>query len=391
MRKVFFYCQSSLGIGHTIRSLRIAEGLSERFEVYFIHGGEPIPGLPIPLAINLVSLPAINSDAEFTSLTPSDPDLSLEDAFGIRRDIMLETFRRIQPEIVMVELFPFGRRQFSPELKPLLAQAKENGASVVCSLRDIVVARRDQAAFEQKVVKLMNRYFDLLLVHSDPEFQSLHESFSILDAIRAEIVCTGYVVPSVVRENSARSDTIIASIGGGRFGHELAEAVVRAAPLLAERIPHTIELYTGPFCPDDVVARLYDATEALDNIQVERFIPDLHKRLAGAALSISMGGYNTTMNVLSTGVRAMMMACSNNGGMDQLERVEKLGRLGVVDVIRPEDLVPETFAGRVLEGLEREPVPARIDLNGVVVTTRVLEEFISSDKVNVCKESGSGQ
>ena len=326
----------------------------------------------------MIHLPAISSDAEFTTLTPADPGLSLEEAFEQRRDIMLDTFRQIAPEIVLVELYPFGRRQFGPELKPLLSHARGRGARIVCSLRDILVGRRDQAAFEQKVVKLMNRYFDLLLVHSDPGFQSLHDSFATLGDIQAGLVYTGYVVPPVKKEEGERTETIIASIGGGRFGHELAEAVVRAAPRLAGRIPHNIELYTGPFCPEDVAARLRAQAAGQGNIRVERFTPDLHHRLAGAALSISMGGYNTTMNVLATGVRAMMLGCSNNGGMDQVERVEKLGRLGVVDVLRPADLEPGVLADKVLECLERAPARAAIDLDGVAVSARVLEEFVST-------------
>jgi len=391
VKKILFYCQSSLGIGHTIRSLRIAEGLSRRFEVHFLHGGELIPELPVPDGINMIHLPAISSDAEFTTPTPADPALSLEQAFERRRDIMLDALERTAPAIVLVELYPFGRRQFGPELEPLLDRAKQRGARIVCSLRDILVGRSDQAAYERKVRKLMNRYFDLLLVHSDPGFQSLHDSFAALDQLRAQEVYTGYVVPPVERAPDAQTDTIIASIGGGRFGHELAEAVVRAAPLLAGRIPHRIELYTGPFCPEDVAARLQDLAAGVENLRVARFTPDLHQRLARASLSISMGGYNTTMNVLATGVRALMLGCSNNGGMDQVERVEKLGRLRVVDVLRPPDLEPARFAERVVACLGRAPVQAAIDIDGVATSTHVLDEFIrSSESDNLTRMGNHG-
>lgn len=380
MKKVLFYCQSSLGIGHTVRSMRIAEALSNRFDVHFINGGGLIPDLPMPPLIRTIDLPAISSDAEFTTLTPADPGLSLEQAFDRRREIMLQAFERIEPDIVLVELYPFGRRQFGAELKPLLKRARQAGARTACSLRDIVVKRPDQAAFEQKVVKLMNRYFDLLLVHSDPTFQSLRDSFSTLDAITADLIYTGYVVPPVTAKPQDRSERIIASIGGGRFGHELAEAVVRSAPLLAERIPHHIELYTGPFCPEPVAADMRKAAEGQRNIGVERFTANLHQRLGSAALSISMGGYNTTMDVLATGVRAMMLGCSNNGGMDQVERVEKLARLGVVDVLRPDDLEPEVFADKVIASLQREPVPAAIDLDGATTTAHSLAGFVRTQE-----------
>lgn len=376
MNRILFYCQSSLGIGHTIRSLRIAEGLNRCFDVDFFNGGELIKDLQVPSGINMNHLPAITSDAEFTSLLPADPALSLEEAFRKRRDMMLDSYERLSPEIVLVELYPFGRRQFNPELKPLLKYARSHGSRIVCSVRDILVARKDQEAYETKVVDLMNRFFDLLLVHSDPTFQSLYDSFSRLGDIQAEIAYTGYVVPEIKVDSASRSKTIIASIGGGRFGHELAEAVVRSAPLLAHRIPHDIILYTGPFCPDHVVDQLRELSHGQGNVRVERFTPDLHQKLANTDLSISMGGYNTTMNILATGVRAMMMGCMNNGGMDQVERVEKLGQLGVVDVIRPNDLAPRQFADKVIRCLEQAPVATSIDLDGVETTVSILRNLI---------------
>jgi predicted glycosyltransferase len=54
VNRILFYCQSSLGIGHTIRSLRIAEGLSQSFEVHFLNGGELVPDLQVPEGINMI-------------------------------------------------------------------------------------------------------------------------------------------------------------------------------------------------------------------------------------------------------------------------------------------------------------------------------------------------
>jgi predicted glycosyltransferase len=381
MKKILFYCQSSLGIGHTIRSLRITEGLGEAFEVHFLHGGELIPDLKPPAGVRVIPLPAISTDAEFKELQTSAPGVSLEEAFAQRRDIMLDAYRRIEPDIVLVELYPFGRGRFGQELKPLLKLAKKEGVQVVCSLRDILVGRKDQDAYETKVVERMNRFFDLLLVHSDQGFQDLRDSFSRLDEIEAPIRYTGYVCPALKTAAKSGEKTIIASIGGGRFGHELAEAVVRTAPLLAGRIPHQIQLYTGPFCPDEVAQRLHDLAAGVANISVARFTPDLHQRLLDADLSISMGGYNTTMNVLATGVRAMIMACRNNGGMDQAERVDKLAGMGVIKSIHPDELKPERFAGTIVDYLQEHPTSAMIDLDGVSVTTEALLELVDNTEI----------
>jgi predicted glycosyltransferase len=378
MKKILFYCQSSLGIGHTIRSLRIAEGLSQSFEVHFLNGGEPISELEIPQGIHRTDLPPIVSDPNFNTVHAVGGDLDVDGTIEQRRNIILQAFRRVSPAIVLVELYPFGRGRFHAELEPLLRCAKKQGSKIVCSVRDILTKREDQEAFERKVVKRMNRFFDLLLIHSDPDFQRLDDTFTSLESIIAKKCYTGFVVPEVTEEPRRNGPTIIASIGGGRFGHELAEAVARTAPLLAERIPHQIELYTGPFCPEDVAQRLRRLAHGQANIRVLKFCPDLHQKLMSADLSISMGGYNTIMNVIATGVPAMIMGCTNDGGMDQVARAEKLASRGVVDVIKPEDLAPATFAEKIIGSLSREPTPVSLDTDGVTATMQALTQLSGS-------------
>lgn len=40
MKKLMFYCQHILGMGHLIRSMEIVRGLVEDFEICFINGGK---------------------------------------------------------------------------------------------------------------------------------------------------------------------------------------------------------------------------------------------------------------------------------------------------------------------------------------------------------------
>jgi predicted glycosyltransferase len=383
---LLLYCQSSLGIGHAVRSLTIAGGLVRSFEVHFLSGGESVPELPVPDGVHVEQLPPFKADPEFESLQPP-PGLTLEETFERRARLILDCYARVKPAVVMVELYPFGRGQFGHELKPLLTAARRDGVAVASSVRDILVQRVDPHPYEQKVVDRMNRYFDLLLIHGDPCFQALSETFSRLEDIRADIVYTGYVVPQVPAPAPTAAPTIVASIGGGRFGHELAEAVVAAAPLLAERIPHHITLYTGPLCPPAVAEELRARGGGQSNLTVERFTPDLPGAMRQAALSISMGGYNTTMNVLATGARALMLGCANNGGMDQVRRVEALARLGVVEVLTHEDLAPGRLADRIIRALDKEPATPTIELNGVENTRCELEQLLQrSANAIACRE-----
>ena len=82
---------------------------------------------------------------------------------------MVAEFR---PDVLIIELFPFGRNGFSFELLPLLEADPERGSlpscRVVCSVRDILVEKKDQQKFEARVVDRLNRFFDAVLVHGDP-------------------------------------------------------------------------------------------------------------------------------------------------------------------------------------------------------------------------------
>jgi predicted glycosyltransferase len=196
-KRAMFYCQSVLGMGHLIRSAEIARGLADnRFEVSFLNGGETAGGLQLPSSIAVVNLPPIKSDAEFREIRAADGSRDLEEIKEDRRRRILAEFARFRPQVLIIELFPFGRRKFAFELIPLLERISAGGRAtkVVCSLRDILVSRRDQARFEDRVCNLMNRYFDLLLVHADPRFQRLEETFPSARRIECPIRYTGFVV-----------------------------------------------------------------------------------------------------------------------------------------------------------------------------------------------------
>jgi predicted glycosyltransferase len=59
MKKLMFYCQHILGIGHLVRSLEIVRGLVDNFQICFINGGEIVEGIAIPKRVEIVNLSAI--------------------------------------------------------------------------------------------------------------------------------------------------------------------------------------------------------------------------------------------------------------------------------------------------------------------------------------------
>ena len=381
MQKVMFYCQHILGMGHLIRSIEIVKGLIPDFQICFINGGQVIPEFEFPSEIEVINIPAVKTDSEFNELRPVDDSLTMEEAETIRTNMLLDTCDRFQPDILIIELFPFGRRRFSFELIPLMEKAKAMGTKIVSSVRDIVVTKQNQQRHEEKVCRLINKYFDLLLIHGDPNFVKLDLSFSRINDLTCPVHYTGYVAQPLPDKRTIILDepTILVSVGGGRFGHDLLECIANAAPILKEQIPHHIQVFTGAFSPDEVLTKLQNLTKDLDNITCDRYTINLLDYMQQADLSIGMGGYNTTMNILSTGIKAMMMAFQGNNDKEQETRLTKLDSLGRVKMIQPEDLQPEKFARQIINYLEQTPSKLTLDLNGVANTRYCLQQLISKN------------
>jgi predicted glycosyltransferase len=393
MKKLLFYCQHILGMGHLVRSMEIVRGLMSDFQICFINGGQVIKEFQFPDGIEVVNLPAIKTDAEFKQLQAVDSSLSLAEVQELRKNKLLQIADVFQPDVLMIELFPFGRGKFSFELIPLLEklQASKKPVKIVSSLRDIVVTKTNQEKYEEKVCRLMNEYFDMLLIHGDSSFVPLDESFSRLKDIQCETKYTGYVVqefkynPELSTEDreiiESDQPLILVSVGGGRFGHELIDCVIASADILEHKLPHHIQIFVGPFAPEEKFQIWQKNTEHKKNIKVNRYTRNLLNYMQKADLSISMSGYNTTLNVMTTGVRAMILPFKGNDDQEQRIRASKLDQLGVVKMLDDSDLQPEIFSTKVIDYLATEPKKIKFDANGVENTAALVKNLVLNQKV----------
>jgi predicted glycosyltransferase/peptidoglycan/xylan/chitin deacetylase (PgdA/CDA1 family) len=378
-KKIMFYCQHVLGMGHLVRSMALVEGLSREFDVCFVNGGEIIQGFNMPGNIRLENLPPLTSDQNFTQLAGSDGQ-SLAEIQDTRLRQLTALYETFQPDIVVIELFPFGRKKFASELIPLLARIRLDGKSkVVCSLRDILVQKRDQEKHEASVCSILNRYFDLVLIHADPTFQRLEETFAALHHINIPVRYTGYVIqPTAVVDEvpvllNPELPLLLGSIGGGRVGVELLEACIEASTQLAERFAHQLLLFTGPYLPDEQWVNLNYQIVDQPHIILQRYTANFLSYMQKAKVSISMAGYNTCMNILSTSAQALVLPFSGGGNDEQGLRAKKLEDLGLLGVLDADDLSGRYLAEKILQRLEPQMIRTELNLAGVESTTQILQ------------------
>ena len=152
-------------------------------------------------------------------------------------------------------------------------------------------------------MSLFQQHFDGLLVNSDPDVLRLEETFSLAPEIEDRTVYTGFVTagPAPVRLRSKRR--ILISIGGGSFANELPEAMIGVAGRLAR---YEFAFIPGPFTPTPLLARLRRERRPQGNIRVLRFQGDFQEALSRCRLSVSLGGYNTVMDLLNTRTPALV-------------------------------------------------------------------------------------
>ena len=370
--KIACYCQHVLGIGHFHRSLELCKALASDHDTTMILGG---PDVELPdTAVQFKQLPGLKMDKHFSTLLPCDSARDLEEIQTERQETLFQFFKAIQPDVFLVELFPFGRKAFSFELNPILKGIGDGALSPclrLCSLRDILVEKSNREKYETRVVSQLNSLFDGVLVHSDPEYIPLDRTFSATDEISVPLHYTGFVTPrqqGQAKQNRIRQQLsltesdrlVIASIGGGNVGEELLEATCLAARALSAQQTIHFHLFTGPYSSPDLGARL--ETMATSQVTVHSFCDNFPEWLAAADLSISMAGYNTCMNLLETATPALLHPFAQN--REQRMRIEAFSDCCGFHLLEENDLLPERLTQLISQKLDQPRKQNQVNLDG---------------------------
>ncbi len=402
MKKILFYCQNLLGMGHLVRTTELMRELVKTFQVCLIDGGQKIEGFDVPPEVEVIQLPTIQVEVSDSlqvgkQLHVVGSTMDLEAVKEFRKETLIRVFDRFQPDCLITEGYPFSKNKaLAFEMLPLLDHVKQTSPStkVICSLRDIIMVKEfaDRDYEEQRRCQFTNQYYDAILLHSDPSIHRLEDNISRASDLTCPVYYTGYVVqsePKGVEVNmqdrvllNEPKPMIVVSVGGGKLGHDLLESMIQAAPLLAQKIPHRIVIFTGPLMENSQYQYLNQLTQGQHNLILHRFTPSLISYLDKADLSISLGGYNTTMNILKTGVRAIVYP--SNKDREQAIRAEKLERLGLLQILHPNELQKEVLSQKIVGYLANDAPPIlrhQLQLEGAKKASTILQTLLQPSLV----------
>lgn len=366
-----------LGSGHLVRAANLARALVQGgLSVTLASGGMPLRAMESePFAF--VQLPPIRTEGtDFRTLLdengqPIDPERRTT------RIAMLEGLAaRLRPDVVIVEHFPFGRRQLAAEFLALIAAAKSARpeALVLSSVRDVLVTPRPDriAEAEDRIAGM----FDAVLVHGDADFLPLDRSWPVGEGLAAKVRYTGYLADDRPAGIALENGEVIVSGGGSAAALPLFACAVAAARL--DRSGRRWRILAGRGMAEADLGLL--AADAPEKVVIERARPDFPALLAGCAVSISQAGYNTVLDFVAAGRPAIVVPFDAGNETEQTVRAEAMERARLARCFRLSgDFVGDAvaLADAVGEAMGAQPPALPIDRDGAARSAAIVKELLA--------------
>ncbi|MEP4196537.1 MAG: glycosyltransferase [Aliishimia sp.] len=365
-----------LGSGHLSRALTLARAfVQEGHQVHVVSGGMPAKQLDAT-GVNLVQLPPLRSDGtDFTRLLAIDGTVAEPAFYEDRQSLLLKTLQDVRPDVIITELFPFGRRSLRAEFQALLEAATELAPRprIFASIRDILAppSKPRKITFADQLIA---RFYDGVLVHSDPKVVPLQLSWPVSDTLNSKLHYTGFVAPPLpkVTKPALGEGTILVSAGGGSVGDTLYKAALEAAQNDARRW----HLLIGGHDANQRIDGM--RKNASDNVILETARPDFREMLQCADASISLCGYNTAMDVLQTGLPAVMVAFDDGAEVEQSLRANALANLPRIETCALSDVTSSALKEALAQVIkDQRSRSTSFGFDGATQTVRICTETLS--------------
>ncbi|CBS90498.1 glycosyltransferase family protein [Azospirillum lipoferum] len=370
-----------LGTGHLSRALALAEAFSARgWSVDVVSGGRPASHLGSGGA-TLHQLPPLASDgADFATLLTADGRPADAETFAARRAMLTGLLDALRPDVLVTELFPFGRRALAAEFDALLERARGLPAPplTLASVRDILAPPSKPARVAETERRLLG-FYDGVLVHSDPAVVPLEDSWPLTPAMHPLLRYTGFVVPPPAAADGGTDGQgeILVTAGGGPVGRPVFEAAALCAASAA--LPQRWRLLVAK--GDAALADRLRAMAPPDHLLVEPVRPDFRALLGRAAASVGRCGYNTALDCLTAGVPSVFCPFEDGKEVEQTIRAAILARRPGIAMLREADLTPDSLAGALQSVLGmRTPPLDPASLAGAARSVEIVETMLAEKR-----------
>tara|TARA_B100000424_G_C22945714_1_gene503405 strand:+ start:12985 stop:14115 length:1131 start_codon:yes stop_codon:yes gene_type:complete len=374
---ILFLTQYYSGLGHSMRIKHIAEETAKFTDCCIVnHLFKP------PLEIKGIK-------KEYTLVKEEDYDHSEPNIFKalMKEPLVIKRIARWKNflndnniSVIVSEGFPFCRHQWAFELFSFFEAAKAKGIKIICSIRDFPWDEPHEQGLKDWVAKtqnlVVNQYLDKILIHGDPKILPLlPDSLSFYDPallykeIESKIEYTGYVTDPKQEKHKRLNNKVYVSVGLNKEESlSIFSNILRAAKEFPEL--DFIVLMANKKLKDKIGIRKKSNILAVD------YIPNLSRLIESSTMFITYGGYNSTMEILSSRTPSIIIPREDGGKVEQFVRSYVMKPYDLFKVCSVRDLKNiSKYIREILNEYDEFPKNCEFDLDGTRKTAKILLEY----------------
>lgn len=389
---IMLYSHDSYGLGHIRRSLEIATHLSKSIphaSLVMLTGSMQAHAYELPERMEYIKLPALTKDVQgqyCSRMLPHAIDITSK----LRQRIILESVRNLKPDVLLVDKVAAGIRG---ELLPALNFIKTHlpATRIVLGMRDIEDHPDHVHAEWAKsgTLSLLRNTYHAIFLYGSLSIYNPVKEYGLSPNIEKKIIPCGYVgrnQPKLSREHIREQFTlqtdrlVLVTPGGGDDGYPLLKTYVTMLRkhFGSGRPTFDTLLVTGPLMDPRKRLRLQQAATAELALTVTDFTPRLYEYLTAADLVVSMGGYNTIVEILAANQRGIIVP-RIHPRLEQCIRAERLSAQGLLEMMHPTKLTPNNLFHVITRSLQgpRPPRPQDmgVKLDGAANVSRAIKQL----------------
>ncbi len=384
--RLALYSHDAMGVGHVRRNLLIAQSLSEspvHATSLMLCGVHEATSFAAGNGIDCMTLPSLRKYGN-DDYRPRDLKLTGESVCAIRKATLQSALLAFEPDILLVDKLPRGLKG---ELHDVIPMLRKFGTKIVFGMRDILDSvervgkewkRQDNAAYIQE-------HYDQVWIYGSPEVYDPIAEYQ-LGEIGDQVRYTGYIdqrvrldyaspITDVTDEQrEACRDGILCTVGGGEDGRDLALAFAQA------ELPHGMKglLVAGPLMLPRDRMHVEALVKQRSDMHFLGSVREADLLTQTAARVICMGGYNSTLSVVSFEKSALIVP-RVSPRLEQHMRASRFAELGLVDFLHPTELTSDRISAW-LENSESNAKPRReqLNLNGLRNITQYVSDLMTA-------------
>ena len=363
--RFMFYSHDGIGLGHVRRNLAVARALTHAdasASVLVATSIDEVHDLGLGPNVDVLRLPGlrkIGKDGYAATRLP----MELGAMIALRSELLTSAVRGFRPAVLLSDRHPLG---IGGELEGALEALRAQGGRAILGLRDIIdepVATRAEFR-ERGMAGALSAYYDEVFVYGQAAILDPRLVYGLGGGEARSMTFCGYVVAPTApthRIAGGHRPIVLATTGGGEDGGRILEAFIAAST----GAPWRAIAVAGPQAATRERDRLEGLAQAA-GVEFLTFVPSLGSLLGSVDALVSMGGYNTLAEALTSGTPIVCVP-RTRPRLEQAIRAHAFAARGLLEVIDPDDLSAE----RMREAVERALLRSRDQVGRDV--RRVLE------------------